>query len=83
MAMKADWTNKDDQVVSDKLKSLNSNSIPVLVFYPAGKPNEAVILRDIVTQQQVLDELQKAGPSRSEKASAATTAGKPAPPKSS
>jgi len=83
VAMKADWTNKDDQVVSDKLKSLNSNSIPVLVFYPAGKPNEAVILRDIVTQQQVLDELEKAGPSRSEKASAATTAGKPVPPKSS
>lgn len=70
VAMKADWTNKDDSVVLAKLNALDSKSIPVLVFYPAGKPEEAVILRDLVTQQQVLDELIKAGPSRDEKASA-------------
>lgn len=66
VAMKADWTNKEDSAVIAKLEQLNSRSIPVLVFYPAGKPSEAVILRDIVTQQQVIDELAKAGPSVSE-----------------
>lgn len=37
VAMKADWTNGSPEV-SAKLNELQSNSIPVLAVYPAGKP---------------------------------------------
>ena len=61
--MIADWTEPSD-LVQDALNRLQSNSIPILAIYPAGKPNEPIILRDIVTQQEVLDALQMAGPSK-------------------
>lgn len=64
IAVKADWTNYPPGV-TQKLHELSSNSIPVLAIYPAGKPDEVIILRDLVTQKQVLDALQKAGPSGS------------------
>ena len=63
VAVKADWTDESD-AIKNKLAELNSNSIPVLAIYPAGKgPEDVIILRDLVTQQQVLEALDKAGPS--------------------
>jgi hypothetical protein len=45
----------------------------VLAIYPADKPREdVIILRDLVTQKQVLEALKEAGPSRGA-ASAAPT----------
>jgi thiol:disulfide interchange protein len=62
--MKADWTDQNETIKS-KLAELNSISIPLLAIYPAGKPEEdVIILRDLVTQQQVLEALKKAGPSK-------------------
>jgi suppressor for copper-sensitivity B len=63
VAVKADWTDSNPAIES-KLAELNSRSIPVLAIYPAGKPEEVIILRDVVTQQQVLEALKKAGPSQ-------------------
>ncbi len=60
--MLADWTDHNDEI-RDKLSELNSNSIPVLAIYPAGRPNDPIVLRDLVNQQEVLEALQQAGPS--------------------
>jgi thiol:disulfide interchange protein len=72
VAVKADWTDPNPEI-EKKLKELSSRSIPVLAIYPADKPREdVIILRDLVTQKQVLEALKEAGPSRGA-ASAAPT----------
>ena len=66
VTMYADKTNPNE-AINAKLKELNSNSIPVLAIYPAGKPNEPIVLRDLLTQNMVLEALKEAGPSRNTK----------------
>ncbi|MDA8743457.1 protein-disulfide reductase DsbD family protein [Rubripirellula amarantea] len=61
--MYADWTNYDPEITA-KLEELQSNSIPVLAIYPADRPNEPIILRDLVSQSTVLAALKEAGPSK-------------------
>jgi thiol:disulfide interchange protein len=46
------------------LNSLGGNSIPFLAVFPADRPDEPIVLRDLVTKSQVLDALQRAGPSQ-------------------
>jgi thiol:disulfide interchange protein len=59
----ADWTDKDD-TIKQALAELNSRSIPLLAIYPP-EPNAApIVLPDLITQGQVLDALEQAGPSR-------------------
>lgn len=58
----ADWTD-NNAAIKEKLAELNSNSIPLLAVYPAGKPGEVIILRDALVESQVLDAIKKAGPS--------------------
>ena len=65
----ADWTDGSPEIKA-ALDSLHSNSIPVLAFYPAGHPEEVLVLRDLVTKGQVLDALKQAGPSRDVKRTA-------------
>ncbi len=61
--MIADWTNPNPEI-KEKLLELNSRSIPLLVIYPAGDPAKVIILRDLVTEGQVVTALEKAGPSK-------------------
>jgi suppressor for copper-sensitivity B len=58
----ADWSDRGSEI-KDKLLELQSNTIPLLVVYPAdgGQP---IVMRDIVVQSQVVGALEKAGPSR-------------------
>lgn len=60
--LKADWTDEDEDI-EDALMRLRSRSIPLLAIYPAGRPNEVIVLRDTVTQTQVLQALAAAGAS--------------------
>jgi len=59
----ADWTDKND-MIKKALADLNSASIPLLAIYPADDPQNPIVLRDIVTEGQVLEALKKAGPSK-------------------
>lgn len=69
----ADWTDRNDQI-KQKLAELDSKSIPVFAVYPAGKPEEEVIvLRDLLSESQVVEAIKKAGPSQ-KKADATATA---------
>ena len=64
----ADWTEESPEIKS-MLESLQSKSIPVLAIFPAarpgGAPPEPIILRDLITERQVLSAIEQAGPSTS------------------
>jgi suppressor for copper-sensitivity B len=63
----ADWTEESPEIKS-MLETLQSRSIPVLAVFPAGSPDkptrDPIILRDLITESQVLKALEQAGPSR-------------------
>ena len=59
----ADWTEPSDEIKS-ALESINRNSIPQLVIYPAGQPHNPIVLSDLISKQQVLDAISAAGPSK-------------------
>jgi suppressor for copper-sensitivity B len=62
--MLADWTDGSPEIKA-MLESLDSKSIPVLAFFPGSEPGRAaaapIILRDLVTEAQVLEAIEKAG----------------------
>ncbi|HEY2761949.1 MAG TPA: thioredoxin family protein, partial [Pirellulales bacterium] len=53
------------QEIKDTLTALDRNSIPALAIFPADRPDEAIVLHDLITKAQLLEALEKAGPSRS------------------
>ena len=63
----ADWTDGSPDI-KRMLESLQSRSIPVLAIFPAALPDaaapEPIVLRDLLTESQVLSALRQAGPSR-------------------
>ncbi len=62
----ADWTEESPEIKAT-LESLQSKSIPVLAIFPAPRPGgaapEPIILRDLITERQVLAAIEQAGPS--------------------
>jgi thiol:disulfide interchange protein len=76
----ADWTDGSNEI-KVALEGLQSRSIPVLAVYPAAKPGEPlpepIVLRDLITEAQVLAALEKAGPSRDGAVRSASAAGMP------
>ncbi|QDT04028.1 Thiol:disulfide interchange protein DsbD precursor [Rubripirellula lacrimiformis] len=60
VAMYADYTDFDESI-QKKLEELQSRSIPLLAIYPGRSPDQPIILRDLLTQQNVLDALEQAG----------------------
>ncbi len=65
----ADWSEESAEI-ENKLDELKSNSIPLLAIYPANRPGEVILLRDVISQKQLLQALETAGPSKT--ATAAT-----------
>ncbi len=65
--MLADWTDGSPEIKA-MLESLESKSIPVLAFFPAEEPGvpapAPIVLRDLVTEAQVLAAIQDAGGSK-------------------
>lgn len=62
VVMLADWTDRDESI-KRKLNELESNAIPVLAIYPGARPDQPIVLRDLISQGDVLDALKMAGPS--------------------
>ena len=64
--MLADWTDGSPEI-KDMLATLQSKSIPVLAVFPAGpsggQPPDPIVLRDLITESQVLSAIRDAGPS--------------------
>ena len=63
VTLQADWTHGQPEV-TDMLKLLGSKQVPVIAIFPAGNPNEPIVLRGGYTRQTLLDALAKAGPSK-------------------
>lgn len=63
--MLADWTEPSDEIRA-KLDELQSNSIPLMVIYPGDAVKEPIVLRDVLTEGQVIAALEEAGPSQDE-----------------
>ena len=62
--MLADWTDRSP-AIKRAINELGCNSIPLLVIYPAGDANsKPKVLSDLLSQCQVLEALDQAGPSR-------------------
>ncbi len=61
--MVADLTNRQPELFA-KLRELNSISIPLIAIYSGGDLEHPIILRDLVTESQVLEALKTAGPSK-------------------
>jgi thiol:disulfide interchange protein len=59
----ADWT-ESDPVIKQALAELGSRSIPLLAIYPSDPQQQVIVLRDLVTQADVVSALRQAGPSR-------------------
>ncbi len=59
----ADYTKTPDEITK-MLESLHSRSIPLLAIFPADRPDQPIILRDVITKQQLLDAIEQAGPSK-------------------
>jgi thiol:disulfide interchange protein len=63
--MLADWTD-ESPTIKKALHDLGYNSIPLLAIWPAESQDaKPIILADLLSQSQVLDALEKAGPSKS------------------
>ncbi len=63
VAMKAEWITENPGVEAE-LKRLGRSAIPVLAVYPAGNPNEVIVLDGLVLKFQVLNAIRQAGPSK-------------------
>jgi thiol:disulfide interchange protein len=72
-AVLADWSDHNE-VIKRELEALNSKSIPLLAIYPANKPGEVIILRDLITRNQLITALEQAGPSVEKTVTQAKTA---------
>jgi thiol:disulfide interchange protein/DsbC/DsbD-like thiol-disulfide interchange protein len=60
----ADYT-KGSPEIKDTLESLRSKSIPLLAIFPAGDPEAPpIVLRDVITKQQLLNAIEEAGSSK-------------------
>ena len=57
-AMKGDWTNSDPAITA-ALKSFDRVGVPLMVFYPAGKGSEPIVLPELLTEKIVLEALGK------------------------
>ena len=65
--MIADWTDRSPMIKQVLTKELKRQSVPVLAIWPAGSPDDDVIILDgTLVESQVLEALERAGPSRSE-----------------
>jgi thiol:disulfide interchange protein DsbD len=61
--LRGDFTRADPNI-SAILKSFGRSGVPLYVIYPAGQPSQPIVLSELLTVDQVLDALLKAGPSK-------------------
>lgn len=57
--MYADYTDRSPKI-TEWLDKFNSISIPLTVIFPANRPNEPIIIRDVYTQSTLLHALEEA-----------------------
>ena len=76
--MVADWSDWGAEVKTALVNLTASESIPVLVVFPAGRADEPIILRDLLTKRQLIDAIEQAARPKTE---VGTVNARPAQPK--
>ncbi|MGQ9805242.1 MAG: protein-disulfide reductase DsbD family protein [Chlorobiales bacterium] len=59
--IKADWTNRNDEI-TQLLKKFGRSGVPLYVVFPAGKLEEPIVLPEVITKEMLIDALEKASP---------------------
>lgn len=67
VTVKADYTQFSPEITKT-LKSLGYTGIPLTVIYPAHQPDQPITLPGVYTSQQLVEALEKAGPSKTQEA---------------
>ncbi len=62
--VKADWTNRNDEI-TQLLKKFGRSGVPLYVVFPAGKLDEPMVLPEVITKEQLIEALEKASPALS------------------
>ncbi len=62
--VKADWTNRNDEI-TQLLKKFGRSGVPLYVVFPAGKLDEPMVLPEVITKEQIIEALEKASPALS------------------
>ncbi|MFQ3596898.1 MAG: protein-disulfide reductase DsbD domain-containing protein [Chloroherpetonaceae bacterium] len=62
--VKADWTNRNDEI-TQLLKKFGRSGVPLYVVFPAGKLNEPIVLPEVITKEMLIGALENASPSLS------------------
>jgi thiol:disulfide interchange protein len=57
--------SKPSEIINAKLKELRAASIPILAIFPADRPHEPIVLRDVIDEAQLVTALKSAVPSTS------------------
>ena len=73
----ADWTQRSPEVTK-MLNALGGKAIPFLAIFPANDPTRPIILDSLITQGQLIEALEEAGPSRDVAAAKRPGEGRPA-----
>ena len=60
----ADWTGHDEEIGAFINELAPGASIPLLAIFPAGRPDEPIVLLGILTKDLVIERLTEAGPSK-------------------
>jgi thiol:disulfide interchange protein DsbD len=63
LTLKGDWTRKDPEI-TEILRRHDRAGVPFYAVYPAGRPEEPIVLPEIINKRLVLESLERAGPSR-------------------
>lgn len=62
VTLKGDWTRKDP-VITRILNQHGRAGVPFYAIYPAGRPDDVIVLPELINRKLVLDSLREAGPS--------------------
>ncbi len=62
--MRADWTVQDP-TITKLLNKFNRSGVPLYVIFPAAKPDQPIVLPEVINQQMMLQKLDEAGASAS------------------
>ena len=53
-----------DPAITEVLKRHGRRGVPFYAVYPAGRPEDVIVLPELINRKLVLDSLDRAGPSR-------------------
>jgi thiol:disulfide interchange protein DsbD len=63
LTLKGDWTRRDPEITR-MLQRHDRAGVPFYAVYPAGRPEDVIVLPEIINKRLVMESLRKAGPSR-------------------